>query len=50
MYFYAEETDEEKRFVKGEEYCVVTFGYFTRNVLITADSLSAITIDVLNKI
>lgn len=50
MYFYAEETDEEKRFVKDEEYCVVNFECFTRNVLITADSLSAITIDVLNKI
>ena len=49
-YYFAEETDIEKRLIKDDEYCMVTFTWFTKNVLITADSLSSITIDVLNKI
>lgn len=49
-YFYAEENDLENRRLEGDEYCFVIFTYFKKNVLITGDSLSAITADVLRKI
>lgn len=49
-YFYTEENDLENRRLEGDEYCFIIFGYSRTNALITGDSLSAITADVLRKI
>ena len=49
-YYYTEENDLENRRLEGDEYCIVTFGYSKKHILITADSLEAIKIDVVRKI